>query len=240
MSEISPQLLLALLNEQRFFVQYQPIVRLSDQSIFAYEALSRFKDGSGEQISSADVYAALHDSPLSLFQVEYAQKKRQLQYAPADKPLFINLDQDSYFASGTVEQDNPFLTLFQRYSQQELIVELIENSNLTDAQKSLHIIDSLKQGHIATALDDCFAEQSMLSLAVIQQVDYIKLDKQVLANRDNSSYQHLVEAILQFAQKTNKRTILEGIETQADWLFAQQLQVDFVQGYYFSEQFINC
>ena len=61
-----------------------------------------------------------------------------------------------------------------------------------------------------------------------------------MANRDNPSYQHLVQAILQFAQKTNKRTILEGIETQADWLFAQQLQVDFVQGYYFSEQFINC
>ncbi len=105
---LSAGCLIDLIENKRFGVEYQPIVSCKNQEIFAYESL--------------------HSSPLSLFQVEYQQKKLQLSYAVNDHDIFVNLDQNSYFASGVIDQSNPFLKLFKSHSKSNVVVELIENS----------------------------------------------------------------------------------------------------------------
>ena len=75
---LSSDLLLSIIEKQAFGVEYQPIITLDNQAIFAYEALSRFFDDDQQPIRPDLVFAALHDSPLTLHQVELAQKKLQL------------------------------------------------------------------------------------------------------------------------------------------------------------------
>ena len=111
MNVLSPQVLIDLIENKRFSVEYQPIIQLKNNSIYAYEALSRFVDAKGDYLRPDQVYASLHDSPLSLFQVEYEQKLLQLSQSPKGIKLFINVDQDSYFASGIYGINNPFLKL---------------------------------------------------------------------------------------------------------------------------------
>ncbi len=62
------------MEKQRYAVEYQPIVDISNQEIYAYECLSRFFDAENIPIRPDLVYASLHDSQISLFQVEYQQK----------------------------------------------------------------------------------------------------------------------------------------------------------------------
>jgi EAL domain-containing protein (putative c-di-GMP-specific phosphodiesterase class I) len=70
------------MEKQRYGVEYQPIIDIENKEIYAYECLSRFFDEKNIPIRPDIVYSSLHDSPLSLFQVEYQQKKLQLSYAP--------------------------------------------------------------------------------------------------------------------------------------------------------------
>jgi len=239
MKALSPQILIDLIENQRFGVEYQPIIDMSNQNIFAYESLSRFFDHSNKPIRPDIVYASLHDSPLSLFQVEYEQKLIQLSSAPDCERIFINLDQDSYFASGESGIDNPFLKIFNSHSKQCITVELIENSELNDAKMSLKMIENLSLSKIQTAIDDVFGPLSMLSFEVIQLVNYVKLDKHVIHNKDNKEFIALVKSIVDYARITGKKTILEGIESKNDLAIASHLNVDYVQGFLYKDLFIN-
>jgi len=239
MEILLPHILIDLIEKKRFGVEYQPIIDMSNQEIFAYESLSRFFDNSNKPIRPDIVYASLHNSPLSLFQVEYEQKIIQLSSAPDAERIFINVDQDSYFASGISGENNPFLKLFNSHPKQCITVELIENSEINDAKMSLEMIESLSLNKIQTAIDDVFGPLSMLSFEVIQLVDYVKLDKYVVRNRANKEFMALVKSIIDYARISGKKTILEGIESKNDLSFAAQLNVDYVQGFLYKDRFIN-
>lgn len=231
--------LVSLLEAKRFGVQYQPIVKLSNSQIYAYEALARFYNESGQSIRPDLVYSLLHDSPVSLFQVELLQKKIQLASAPDNKPLFVNLDQDSYSSCGITGSLNPFAQLFDDYNKGELVVELIENSEINDAIMSLKMIEDLSSAGIKTAIDDVFNPQCMLSTSVIQLVDFLKLDKDVVQKKSEEQFLVLVRAFINYAHAVGKKVILEGVETDEDLSFARSLGVDYVQGFYFEAHFID-
>ena len=234
----APQLL-ELMETKRYGAEYQPIISTSSGEIFAYECLSRFFKSDGTTVRPDLVYASLHDNPLSLFQVEYDQKKLQLSYAPNSADIFVNLDQDSYSASGLLGSSNPFVTLFKNYHKANVIVELIENSEISDAVMSLSMIDNLSKNNINTAIDDLFNPQSMLSTSVVQMVDYIKLDKYVIQKRYSKNFMPLVNAMICYAHETGKKVILEGVETPEDLNFAKQIGADYVQGFLYKKLFKN-
>lgn len=236
---LSPKCLIDLIESKRFGVEYQPIVSCKSNEIFAYEALARFYNIDNTAIRPDLVYASLHSSPLSLFQVEFQQKKLQLAYAANGSNIFVNLDQDSYFSSGVIDGNNPFLKLFKDFQKAEVVVELIENSEINDAIMSLAMIDNLSKNNISTAIDDVCNPQSMISTSVIQLVKYIKLDKYVLKNRANENFMLLVKSIVNYAHSAGKQVILEGVETADDLALAHKLNIDFVQGFYYKKQFRN-
>ena len=236
---LNAECLIDLLENRRFGVEYQPIVSCKSQDIFAYESLARFYTADNKSIRPDLVYESLHTSPLSLFQIEYQQKKLQLSYAVNGHDIFVNLDQDSYFSCGVIGQSNPFLKLFKEFQKSNVVVELIENSEINDAIMSLAMIDNLAKNNIPTAIDDVCNPQSMISTSVIQLVNYIKLDKFVIKNKHNRNFMLLVKSIIDYAHSTNKKIILEGVETADDLRLAQQLKCDFVQGFHYRHLFKN-
>ena len=236
---LSSRLLIELMSEKRYGVEYQPIIDIETKDIFAFECLSRFFDNSNIPIRPDIVYASLHKSPLSLLQVEYEQKKLQLSNAPKDEKIFVNLDQDSYFSCGIERKNNLFLELFSNYNKLDITIELIENSEINDAIMSLGMIDSLSKNRIKTAIDDVCNPESMISTSVIQLVNFIKLDKYVIQNKSNKNFLYLVHSIIDYAHITGKKVVLEGVEDQDDFLFAKYLNVDYVQGFLYRKNFIN-
>jgi EAL domain-containing protein (putative c-di-GMP-specific phosphodiesterase class I) len=224
-SDISKELLLYIIEQQNYGVEYQPIVSVDTQEVFAYEALSRFFDQNDSTIPPDLVFKALHNSPLTLHQVELAQKKLQLAHAPKGHCLFVNLDQDSYFEGQLdkeVESSNVYVTLFKQF-EGELVVELIENSEINDARMSLQMIKSMGVHQIKTAIDEVCNEHSMLFTMMLERVDFIKL----------------VRALTAYGKSSNKKIILEGVENQQDLAFAKKLNVDYVQGFLYKPQFVN-
>ena len=239
MALLSQRDLLELIEAKRFGVEYQPIVELSSGDVFAYEALSRFRMTDGRFVRPDIVYASLHDNPLLLLQVELAQKKIQLSNLSQAEKVFVNLDQDAFYACGQDLLDNPFIELIQLEGKDRVVVELIENSEISDALMSLSMIEVFNHLGVRTALDDLCNAKSMLSVAVLQLVEWIKLDRCVLEKRRDANFMIFVSKIIDFAHATGKKMVLEGIESHDDWVFAKMLGVDYVQGFYYRSQFIT-
>jgi EAL domain-containing protein (putative c-di-GMP-specific phosphodiesterase class I) len=223
-----------MIRAERYGVEYQPIIDPSDSSLLGYEALARFGEPGGPAVAPSAVFASLHGSPLSLFQVEYRMKALQIASAPAEGLLFLNLDPHACAFDRLGKR--PMLEHFS--ARPGVVVELIENSNHSEAQLSERLAAVLRLRGVSVAVDDIGADGTLLSLPVIMAADYLKLDRLLLRRRD-SEYAALLEGLIGYARRSGKKTILEGIETYDDLLYSRQLGVDFVQGFLFRDRFVT-
>lgn len=221
-----------LLDRLFLGAEYQPLISTDDLSVFGYEALSRFTDIKGRHTPPNLIFDQLHHQAALLEHVEIQAKLFQLRHAVIDLPLFINLDPH---AIGT--QSQAMLALLSQ--RPKLHVEIIENTCINDAKRSEVLILHLKSKGIKIALDDIGAPHSMLSLALLSQVDTLKFDINWLNQIDNIEQQHLIRALIKFAKDCNKKTVLEGVETEKQFTLAKELGIDFVQGFLFKPQFIT-
>jgi EAL domain-containing protein (putative c-di-GMP-specific phosphodiesterase class I) len=227
--KIPARVLIDLIEERRFGVEYQPLVSLADETIMGYEALARFYHGDGTTLAPQQVFDSLHASPLTLYKVEYEMKRLQLVHAPTEGlRLFVNLDPDA-FESGLNGQTNPLVTLLAAYPK--VVVEIIENSTISDAEISETMASAFADSGVELALDDIGATQSMLSLEILLAVDFLKFDRSWLQHLGNPVRCALLRHLVAFARECGKSTILEGVESEAHHAFAQSIGFDYVQGF---------
>lgn len=220
------------LSQLSLSCEYQPLIDVKTGNIFGYEALSRFYDPEGIAVAPNLVFGQLHHNIHQLSLVEFAAKHFQLRHAPKQMPLFINLDPHAI----NTTRLHHFVDLLSPYPQ--VTVEIIENTCVNDAKRSLALASHLQKAKISVALDDIGAPHAMLSLALMVQVNYLKFDMSWLTQLHKPQQRNLLSALLQFGQSSKKLTVLEGIESPQDLLLAQQLGVDLVQGFLYRPQFI--
>ncbi|QQX82226.1 EAL domain-containing protein [Shewanella sp. KX20019] len=212
--------------------EFQPLLNPHTKGIYGYEALSRFYYPDGTAIAPNIVFEELHAHHELLNSVEMAAKYFQLEHAPNDGVLFVNIDPHAIEFNST-----EMLSLLRQ--RDNVCVEIIENTCINDAHLAANFIKQLVKIDIPVGLDDVGAPHSMLSIDLMSQVSCLKFDKYWLETAKNPQYHHLISALISFAKKTNKLTVLEGVETEEQLIFARELGVDLVQGFLFKPQFIN-
>jgi len=222
-----------LIDKQRFGVEYQPIIELCSGEIVAFEALARFYTPSAEMISPQQVFDVLHNEPEKLIETELALKKLQLDNAPEAYQLFLNIDPHAV----DCKPDNPCELMCLIGSSNDVVVELIENSDIHEARMSERIHNFLRQRGIKTALDDIGADHALLSLEIFSLVDFLKFDRSWLQKLQQPRYQKLFHSILNYSAVSEKHTVLEGIETDQQMETAKEYQIEFVQGFKFRSLF---
>ena len=221
------------LGVTHYSAEYQPIVGLNSQQVFAYEALARFYNVNQAPVSPISVFQALHSNSKLLGRAELQLKWLQIAAAPANTHLFINLDPHAL----TEEVRSSMLELLT--PDKRLVVELIENSDLQDSHASMMLLESLHEQGISSALDDIGASESMLSIDLMVAVDYMKFDRRWVALLDEPDYERLFRHLLTFARASGRKTVLEGVETEAQLMRLQDYPLDFVQGFLYRTQFLS-
>lgn len=236
MYDISPAILLDFLGGIGIGVEYQPIVSTTDRRVLGHEALARFRVNGGGRLPPDRVFRALHDSPLSLFQMEYRIKQLQLQHAPDSENLFLNIDQDA-FEVFLNEPVHPMVALLEHRAG--TVVEIIENSSVSDAQVSIAMQQAFGGAGLPLALDDVGAQDSLVSFDLLAGVEYVKLARDWLCRLTGPDADALFAALISFARASGKTVILEGVENEQQFARARDLGVDAVQGFLFRDDFIQ-
>lgn len=233
-SEIDNFTLYDIIQNRRFGVEYQPIIELKTGEIMAWEGLARFINRDGELIRPDLIFEALHTDEMSLFNTEYQMKWLQLTSAPAGDKLFLNIDPHAFALFGRDER-NPMLELLK--GKEHLVIEIIENTDANDAAYSINMGHAFREQGLKIALDDIGAPNTMLSFDLLLGVDYLKLDRSWIKNQKKPHYENLLLCLCQFARASHKKLILEGVENEADLIFAHYLGVDYVQGFHYRHLF---
>lgn len=222
-----------LIKNAKYKTKYEPIIDISNNEIYGYEALSKFElDHS--IITTEEVFKNLHHSNDLFFELEKRNKKLQVQCYDEDKWLFLNFDADIV----RTEEQQKYWSIFLSKHRNNIVVEITENGS--DDETSASIMKDfakwLNDKNIRCALDDFAQDGSMFSFYILNKCEYIKIDKSFLREIEkNKNYIPYLRGVLETINLNGQKSIIEGVETQSDYELAKDLNCDYAQGYYFSE-----
>ncbi len=225
---------LRILEANQLACEYQPIVRVSDQEIWAYEALARFRLDE-DLIAPNLVFDALHSDRTRFFMLESRSKRFQLRHRPKGARLFVNLDPKVVEIDHHLEH---WLGIFG--SQQDLVVEILENTSAENLDSVRSFADRLHATGVDVALDDVGGHENFFSFELLEHCQILKLDRYWLSRFERDpAYIDLIKGMLSFARSRGIHSVLEGVETASHLECAKTLGIDFVQGFLYRDAFIN-
>ena len=235
-----------------FEVYYQPIVDCSSERVIGAEALMRFSMTSEEDtetVSPVDFIPLLEETgliiPAGRYILDEAAKTccEMQQYIP-DFKMNINV---SYvqIMHGNVERD--ILDVIKKYDLQpdSICIEMTESGFMDMTPVFCKFRKVLDENHICFVIDDFGTGYSNFHCIRDMNPSYVKMDRDFTAKAMNDARDYeLYKNIIPMVHSINVRICAEGIEKKEWSLKMKEMQVDYLQGYYYGrpcekEQFIQ-
>jgi EAL domain-containing protein (putative c-di-GMP-specific phosphodiesterase class I) len=215
---------------------YQPIVSISGQRTFAYEALVRGADGS----SAATVLSRVDDANLYAFdqacRTEAIDNAARLALAERGALLSINFLPNAVYRPEVCIRATLAAAERAGFPLSNIIFEFTESERMVDIDHVRSIVRAYAEMGFLTAIDDFGAGFSGLNLLADLQPDIIKLDMALIRNIDQDRARRaIVAAMMKATSDLGIRVIAEGIETGSEFSALLDLGVDLMQGYYFAK-----
>ncbi|WP_333896075.1 EAL domain-containing protein [Brevundimonas aurantiaca] len=210
---------------------FQPIVNVSTQTVFAYEALVRGKDGAGAgqvlaQIADHNRYA--FDQVCRTTAIELAAG---LDMAATGANLSINFLPNAVYEPRACIRATLAAAMRTGFPVNKIIFEFTE-SEAMDADHILNILRSYRAMGFKTAIDDFGAGYAGLGLLTLFQPDIVKLDMALIRNIDTDPVKRtIVRNTLNMLHDLGVEPVCEGVETPAEHDVLRDLGVDLMQGY---------
>lgn len=117
-----------------------------------------------------------------------------------------------------------------------LEIEITESIIIEDAIAAKALINDLRFHGITITLDDFGTGYSSLSYFGNFELDWLKLDRSFLLEAmSNDRSRTIYSGIVEMAHKTGVKVVSEGVETDAEYSYILDLNVDEMQGYIISK-----
>jgi EAL domain-containing protein (putative c-di-GMP-specific phosphodiesterase class I) len=230
-SEKDPELTAALVSG--IHSVYQPIVRLSDRRVIAYEALARGPIGSPLERPDALFGAARRAGLETTIDRECwrAALRGALEAEMSPKrALFVNVEPSS--ASSWVSEiaDPLFSDALERFP---LVAEVTERALPNHSTDLIPLAEDLRRHGARIALDDVGTDPRSLALLPFLHPDVIKLDLNLMHDSPSREIAEVVHAVNAEAERTGALILAEGIETEEHLRRALALGSSYGQGWLF-------
>jgi diguanylate cyclase (GGDEF)-like protein len=221
----------SLLTENAIASAVQPIIRLYEGSVIAYEALARFPPR--PHLLTPDELFASASSLGMQNRVDLACLRAALREAPnlGDADLFVNvligtlLDRSGMSALDSAVRD-------AGVDPTSVVLEFSEREPVTDLARLQRIAAELRSKGFRIAVDDAGAGHASMRVIAELRPEFIKVDRSLIHALDTDRARRaLVVALLSFGGHIGARLIAEGIETRAELDMLLSLGVMFGQGW---------
>ncbi len=210
---------------------FQPIIRASDGSVFANEALVRGPSGESassilERVSDKNKYA--FDQQCRVRAIELGT---QLGLAQSGSALSINFLPNAIYEPRACIRLTLATAMTTGLPLENIIFEFTEVERV-DTAHLLNILRSYRAMGFRTAIDDFGSGYAGLDLLAQFQPDYVKIDMELIRNIDRSPVKRsIVSNTLNMLGELDVTPICEGIETIEEYETLRELGVDLMQGY---------
>jgi EAL domain-containing protein (putative c-di-GMP-specific phosphodiesterase class I) len=208
---------------------FQPIVDISDGSVFAYEALVRGTDGSG----AGAVMAQVTDD--NRFAFDQLCRRRAVEHAARlgiESRVSINFMPNAVYQPALCLGTTLAAARRHGFPIDRILFEVTEGERVEDRPHLMRILSEYKRQGFATAIDDFGAGHSGLNLLAEFQPDVIKLDMDLIRGiATHKVRQTIVASVAKLAADLKIKVIAEGVETEAELSCLKSMGLTLMQGY---------
>lgn len=221
-------------------VAYQPIVTATDGRMTGLEALLRWTHPVRGPIPPTTLVPLAERSGLIVeigrwvLERAWADRNRWQQERSEDLAVAVNVSAHQLMSAGFTGTIAAVLEA-SGTDPGLLTLEVTESVFVRDAERALVVLNELKDLGVMLALDDFGTGYSSLSYLMRYPVDYIKVDREFVANlgRDRAS-NTIVTALVQLGHGLGMPVISESVETDEQHHHLRRLGCDYCQGFYFA------
>ncbi|MDN3640692.1 EAL domain-containing protein [Simiduia curdlanivorans] len=224
--------LVRAIDQDEISVAYQPIFRLSDESIADCEALARWTKADGQKISPAEFIPVAESSGL-ISRLDLLVLKKSLNLLSKAKGIGVSVNISPRLFH---ETENGFAIwrslVLSHEKKSQITVEITERLLVDDRINAEAQLSDLQQEGLSISLDDFGTGYSSLSYLSRFNVNKLKIDRSfVMAIGRNKTQETLIETILSMGEKLGIDVVAEGIETQEQLEFLRARGCQYGQGF---------
>lgn len=228
------------LKNGEFKLFLQPQIGL-DGKMHRAEVLTRWFHKDRGLIMPAEFIPILERSD-DIYQMDYyiwEQAARQLaaweKAGRGDICISVNVSpKDLYYG----DVADIFFRLAEKYkiNPARLHLEITESTVIDNFDACNSMIEKLRARGFLVGLDDFGSGYSSLNMLQNIQADILKLDMGFLQKMDQwERGKQIIKLVINLAKSLNMEVVAEGVETAEQVRYLQELQCDYLQGFFFSD-----
>lgn len=229
------------LEKQEFFLHYQPIFDIQNQTLRGFEALVRWQHPLRGFVSPGEFIPSMETTgliiPVGIYVLRQACKQLHAwqQAGYPDLMMSVNLSVRQ-FSSPTLLRDINQVIAETKVNPAKLNLEITESAIMQNPQVALSVTDQLQAQKINISIDDFGTGYSSLGYLHRFPVNSIKVDRSFIneVGKENR-VSNVVKTIFFLSQQLNIPLIAEGIETKEQLSYLEDMGCEYGQGYLFSK-----
>ncbi len=231
------QLLRGALENNRFYLNFQPFYDMKSGKLRGFEALLRLNDKNGNPISPA-LFIPIAEEIGMIGEIGKWVLEEACNIAknwPQNIIVSVNLSPEQFQTHNMPELVEEILSKTGLNAKQ-LELEVTEGLLITDSDKILKDLTKLKQLGVALALDDFGTGYSSLSYLWQFPFDKLKVDKSFINRLDvvDSKSPEILSTIIALGKVLNLKVTAEGVETEKQEQLLRSYNCDLIQGFLYS------
>jgi diguanylate cyclase (GGDEF)-like protein/PAS domain S-box-containing protein len=223
------------LQRDELRVHYQPIVRSGDLGLSGFEALVRWQHPDRGLLGPGAFLPTAEETGLVVPLGQHVLREACAALAAwhgtgAAGRMSVNVSAQ-HLAAGSLGDDVARALEASGLQPQDLVLEITEQALVVSHEKAAAVLGELRDRGCQVALDDFGTGYS--SLAYLRQlpVDVLKIDRTfVTGAAADSDDGRLLSAITALGASLGLRTVVEGVETEAELRAARTAGASHVQG----------
>lgn len=226
------------LENDEFYLEYQPIINAQDLEVCGYEALMRWRSKELGIVRPDEFIPVLEDVG-GIVAVGKWVLQNACRFASELETdavnLFVNISMNQLINDDNASQ---LLDAIKAVGidPSRIVLELTESVIMQDPVKMVQRMNALADLHMHLAIDDFGTGYSSLAYLKRLPVEIIKIDRAFvrdLASDPNDAA--IVKSTIALAENMGLRTVGEGVETKEQLDFLLDHGCDMLQGFYFSK-----
>ncbi|GAK39144.1 diguanylate cyclase [Paenibacillus sp. TCA20] len=240
--ELEKDLQLAI-EQQQFYMVYQPKCNVRTNSLVGFEALIRWEHPRLGQISPGEFIPIAEETGLVIpmtkwVLLEACRQCKEWQSQRIHQPISVNLSV-RLFQTDNLTELIPWVLQETRLEPEMLELEITESMVFHDINDIISQLHRIRNTGVRVSMDDFGTGYSSIGLLDRLPIDTLKLDRLFTYDLDTPSKRAIVHAIILMAEKLQLEVIAEGVENEEHIEFLTELGCYVMQGYYYGKPMKN-
>ncbi|WP_104399417.1 sensor domain-containing phosphodiesterase [Vibrio penaeicida] len=236
------ELLTGFIKTENIDVHFQPIVSTETWQVIKFEALCRFPSVEGLQYTPQEMINIAEDLNL-VATLDKIIGSKSLHYLERIHRHFgkqvgitINRSLNTKMSAQQVLTNTLNMVEESGVDPKLVTIELTESAYFDSEDCHIEALKALRQRGVNVAIDDFGTGYSSFTYLSNGHFDYLKIDREFIFDIEIGTHKYfIVKMLVDLSHTLGVKVIAEGVETIQEIEVLTGLNVDYIQGYYFSK-----